>query len=198
MNEDLVIIIQGPVRLEPSFMEKQWEGFNLIWSTWDYEKIKTNFPVIYNTPPYNSGVMNICYQQKSTLSGIIKAKELGYTKCLKWRSDQYPNNSNELIKLFDKDKTNSLYWHNHEHGYYVDYFMYGSVNDMMLIWDFNCNDSSISYPEQVITSQIMKHNLQINCMGDKLTTENNIIWEKNNNSIKLSSYQNDNLFIIKK
>jgi hypothetical protein len=197
MNKDFVIVIQGPIKLEYKVIENKWEGFDLIWSTWENELIDSKYPTILNKPPNKPGIKNVYYQQKSTLAGLLKAKELGYSKCLKWRSDQYPTNANKLISLFDKDKINVLFWHNSQKGYYVDYFMYGDINKMISIWDFEIN-SYISYPEEIITNQIYKNKIDVMCIGDRLTNQNNIIWEREGVKIDLSTYKYDKNFMLMK
>ena len=196
MNKDFVVVIQGPIRVDYKLIEKKWEGFDLIWSTWENENITSTHPIVFNNPPNKTRIKNLDYQQKSTLAGLLKAKELGYSKCLKWRSDQYPTDSNELVSLFNKDKINVMYWHNFQKGYYVDYFMYGEIDNMISIWDFEIN-SNISYPEEIITNQLYKNKIDVTCIGNRLTDANSIIWEKEGFKLDLSTYKYDKLFMDK-
>ena len=88
-----VIIIQGPSSnvLE---LKKAWLGYDIIWSTWFGEEnnYNENDIVVYSDKPNESGVGNLNLQLITTHSGLIKAKELGYDRAFKWRSDMIPTN----------------------------------------------------------------------------------------------------------
>jgi len=185
--DNVSIIIQGPSTHVHS-VKTSWLGFNTIWSTWvGYEQHYTSEDlVIINTPPEVVGVSNVGYQQKSTLNGIIEANKLGYEYVLKWRDDMVPTNAVKLFELFDFNKINILFWHDHLGGYYVDYMMFGNIQDMLKIWDFKID--SITFPERLITEQIDSLNPHVNLIGFNLTEDNDIIWLKNNH--KLSDYKN--------
>lgn len=191
-DKGLVIVVQGPLRIQPAIMEEAWKGFPIIWSTWVGTEIESNNTIIHNEEPEYTN-QNLGHQQTSTLSGVLRAKELGYKRCLKWRSDQYPNNPEKLVELFDGETVNMLYWHNHNSGYYVDYFMEGDVDDMIKIWDFK-DYHQAPYPEFLITKRIQDAGVRVNCIGDYLTEDNDIFWEKEGFFKQLSQYKDDGKF----
>jgi len=116
-----VILIQGPSLLVEQ-QKESWEGFDIIWSIWDYEKdlYNSNDILVLNHMPVEVGTQNIGLQKTTTINGVNKAMSLKYDRILKWRSDQIPNNPKELMKLFDLGCINFLGWHKGNGGYFVD------------------------------------------------------------------------------
>ena len=192
--QETAIIIQGPIRVPFETLEREWEGFNIIWSTWVGEHINSVNPVIMGMPPKERGIMNLGLQVNSTMSGLHYAKSLGYKYALKWRSDQVPNNTRQLMSLMDDSKMNVFYWCNCDGGYYTDYFMYGNIDDMISVWNIkNVND--YKFPELAITEQLNNH--PVNCIGDGITESNNVYWHKNGRQTKLSSYKSTGNFEVR-
>jgi hypothetical protein len=181
----VAIVIQGP----SSYVEElrqAWEGFDIIWSTWRGEESKynNNDVVVFNNPPADSGVGNVACQRITTLEGVKKAKELGYTHVLKWRSDMLPSNSKRLLELFDADTLNFLAWHSD--GYFVDYFLYGPIQDVALAWDFNNNIGA--FAEQLLTENVLNHLFsEFYFFVHGLSTDVDILWAKY--GVSLMSYQ---------
>jgi hypothetical protein len=188
------IVIQGPSQFVPE-IKKAWDGYDLIWSTWkgDENYYDENDVVIFNDMPDNKGTKNIALQQKTTLAGVLKAKEMGYERVLKWRSDMIPTNANSLFELFDNDSNNFLFYHNVREGYYIDYFMEGNVDDIYNMWQFD--ELNPLYAEKALTDNIIKMNLvgNIRFFGKKITNKNDIYWLKND--LNLSTYNNNEDFI---
>jgi hypothetical protein len=186
MKDKLVILIQGP-STNVIEQKKCWDGFNIIWSTWigeepNYDK---NDIVLFNVVPSDRGVQNIALQRDSTLNGIHRAKELGYTRVLKWRSDLLPSNAKELVKTFKKNCLNFLTWHN-EGKYFVDYFIEGDIEDVYNIW--NIPTIHAPYSEKITTDNIFSLGFSnFNFIGGDLSDDNEIFWIKRN--INLSSYK---------
>lgn len=198
--EDFVIIVQGP-SLYIEQVKNSLFGFNVIFSTWAGEENKylDNDNVIFNEIPYYSGPFNFNYQKKSTLSGLIEAKNLGYKRALKLRSDIIPTNINEFIKLLDNNDLNFLCWHHHEvypgcPGYLVDYLMSGNINDLIKLWDIK-NMDWCDTPEVYLTNQyiqILIDAVNINYFLNNLNENNNLYWIKK--QIMLSSYKANDLY----
>ena len=180
-----VIIIQGPSSnvLE---LKKAWLGYDIIWSTWFGEEnnYDENDIVVYSDKPSESGVGNLNLQLITTHSGLIKAKELGYDRAFKWRSDMIPTNPDILISCLS-DGFNLLF--NHivmpvKPNYFVDYVMEGEVNIMLNVWSFTNLYST--HAEAIITESINKHTSEIYLFGGNLNDKNDIYWLKKNISIK--------------
>lgn len=184
------LIIQGPSSnvLE---LKKCWSGYDIIWSTWMGEECKYDKEdvVIYNEVPNDTGVGNINLQRVSTLNGSIKAKELGYDRVLKWRSDMVSTNPKKLLSSF-KHGANFLFFHNtlpDRIGYFVDYIIESDIDTMMSIWDFN--ELYSTHAEAIITSNIKQKKItDINLFGGTLNDENDIIWLKRD--IMIKDYKN--------
>ena len=180
-----VVVIQGPSDYVHE-LKLAWAGFDLIWSTWrgDESKYYNNDVVIFNDKPTDPGTGNIVWQKLTTLEGIKKAKELGYTHVFKWRSDMIPNNSKKLFELLDHSALNFLAWH--DGGYFVDYFSYGPIQDMTHAWEFSESDGS--FAEQILTKNIWKNQLtKFHFFVHKLTTDIDIFWAKY--KVSMLSYQ---------
>jgi hypothetical protein len=163
--KDNCIVVQGPTKLSNvEMIKKCWKDYNIIFSTWvdsDKSCYDDGDIVIYSEYPeresVRGGTMNINYQKVSTLNGLLKAKELGFKRVVKWRSDFYPNNSDKLMKLF-KDECLNLYSFQKYHleGYVTDFFMEGKVDDVINLWNW---DFDPNYPEWGITKHMYKFGL---------------------------------------
>lgn len=186
MNDKFCVIIQGPSDYVPQ-LKNAWSGYDLIWSTWQGEESKydTNDIVLFNSIPHDRGVQNIALQRNSTLNGVLKAKEMGYNRVLKWRSDLLPSNANRLVSTFKKECVNFLTWHN-DGKYFVDYFVEGEIDTVFDIW--NVSNIHDKYSEKITTERILSLNYKnINFMGGELNNDNEIFWLKRN--INLSTYK---------
>ena len=186
MNNDFCVIVQGPSDYVKE-LKNAWTGYDLIWSTWQGEESKydTNDVVLFNSIPHDRGVQNIALQKISTLNGIMKAKEIGYNRVLKWRSDLLPSNANRLVSTFKKECVNFLTWHN-DGKYFIDYFVEGEIDVIFNIW--NVSTIHDEYSEKITTERILSLNYKnINFMGGELNNHNEIFWLKRN--INLSTYK---------
>lgn len=194
MNEKLAIIIQGP-STNVEKLKKAWHGYNLIWSTWKGEESKydSNDIKIFNNFPDESGVQNIAFQKESTLNGISKAKNLGFDRVLKWRSDLLPSNADQLVNSFKKECINFLAWHN-AGKYFVDYFIEGPIDEVYNIW--NIKKLYDDYSEKITTENIFSLGYDnFNFILDSLSDDNEIFWIKYN--INLSTYKQSFAYINK-
>lgn len=180
-----VIIIQGPSTYVTK-LKNAWSGYDIIWSTWvgDETHYDKDDIVIFNEKPLKTGVQNLALQHKTTIEGVKKAKELGYDRVLKWRSDLEPTNAEKLLSLFDEDSLNFLAWHSVRGGYFIDYFIEGKTDYIYDSWDIKTFNGD--YSEQVTTENILSKFNNFNFIGDKLNETNDIFWVKRN--INLSTY----------
>lgn len=178
----LCVIVQGPT--EPNNVKeikRSWSNFPIIFSTWEdadkscYEETDT---VIYNKFPENGGIRNLNLQRISSLNGFKLAKELGYTRCLKWRQDFFTNNSTGLVELFKNNCINMWAFVDHHGGYCADFFMEGDIESLISIFDEE--NIEVHYPEEFFTNQIYKLRLdsKANFIVKQLTTTTDIYWQK--------------------
>lgn len=185
------IVIQGPSTYV-SQLKEAWKGFDIIWSTWvgEENKYMPDDVVIFNEKPTHTGVQNITLQHKTTIEGVRKAKELGYDRVLKWRSDMTPNNPEKLLETFKDNSLNFLAFHTA--GYFVDYFLEGKTDDVYAVWDINIFYSEFS--EKITTNNIYEKGYSdFNFIACFLDNNNDILWLKKD--IRLSSYKNNTAFL---
>lgn len=186
--DKIAIVIQG-ASTNVEEQKSAWTKFkeDIIFSTWVGSESYYNSDdiVIYNELPTDSGPMNINYQIKSTLSGLKKAKDLGYKYALKLRSDLIPTDSVKFLDILVEDKFNFLCWHAHEvypgcPGYLIDYLMSGEINNMIKLWEID--DIFCVVPEIIITKKytdLFSIN-DISYFLEKINIENNLFWIKRN------------------
>jgi hypothetical protein len=174
---DICIVVHGL----SDHVDKQkiaWRPYlsNLVFSAWegDEEKYEKCDKVIFNKNPENSGIGNLNRQKISLLSGIDYARSKNYKRVLKWRSDQVPTSSNLFIKSMIMEKFNVFLYHFHNDGYFVDYFMCGSVEDMFNVWNVDGN-YPYAHSEVITTKNIIKFcGKKLSFFKDFIDNENNV------------------------
>lgn len=179
------IVVQGPSS-NVNELKKAWSGYDVIWSTWDGETnqyIDTDI-VLSSPKPQDIGVGNLNLQKVTTYNGLLKAKELGYDRVFKWRSDMIPTNPKELLDSLSED-INLLFYHHvipDRTDYFVDYVMESDVDTMIKIWSFT--DLYATHAEAIITDSINQQDKRVYLFGGKLNRDNDIFWLKRNISLK--------------
>ena len=196
---DKAIIVQGPItQMEYDFIRDAWGSHQLIISTWEgcVAQFNPNDIVIYNTIPNETGIQNLNLQRVSTIAGLLKAKELGYTHALKIRNDMYPTNAQTLLDCMDWDKLNLIAWHNHREGYILDYIVSGDINDIFTLFDANIYGP---YPEWCLTNTLFKSGLstKTNYFLNSINKENDVYWNHKGQFKRLSDYHTFQLYTIK-
>lgn len=194
------VVVQGPTNgLYVELLKTKFEGYQLIFSTWEdaeksaYEKGDI---VLYNEYPIKPGFSNLNYQKVSTLNGIQKAKELGWKRVLKWRSDMFPTDADALFQSFDTTKLNGLAWVVNQGGYITDYFFEGDVKDIETLYDVEMTND---FPEKNLTRQFYLKglNTNVNWIISSLTNNNDIWWEHRDGGFYLSTYQTNSVYSTK-
>jgi hypothetical protein len=148
--------------------------------------------VIYNTIPQVAGTHNFNLQRVSTIAGLLKAKELGYTHALKIRCDMYPTNAQALLDCMDWNKLNFFAWCNHQDGYVADYIIGGDLNDIFTLFDTNIYSP---YPEWGLTDKLFKSELsnKTNYFLDNINKDNDVYWNHRGEFKRLSDYTTNTL-----
>jgi len=175
---DFCIIIQGPSRYVTQLKEN-YGDLPIIWSTWVGEEGNYNpntDKVVLSHQPQKRGVHNLNMQRISTVNGLDFAKKLGYEYAIKMRSDQFPTNPTEFVKLFDKDKVTFLSAHKGGgNPYLIDYYMGGSIDDLLELWDLKVD--GWPFPERAITdSAIKKFKHKLSFTQSTMSLENDVYW----------------------
>jgi hypothetical protein len=180
MDKDICIIVQGNINPEwIPLVKKGFKDYPTIYSTWEgtdrnlFDELDV---VIYNPMP-EAGVKNLNLQRVSSLNGFLKAKEMGFKRVLKWRTDFYCPNTKEFLETFDRDCINFYSWHND--GYITDFFMEGDIDEMIELFSFD-NWNSVPYPERAFTDRLFQLGLDkktaFNCK--KIFEPNDVKWIK--------------------
>jgi hypothetical protein len=196
---NICVVVQG--RTEVEFVKVLKERFNipLIFSTWENSDKKAYSEtdiVLYNQYPSNRGFHNFQLQRISSLNGFIKAKELGFKRVIKWRCDLEPNNSDELLKLFEPNYINFYAFINHNDGYLADFFMEGDVDDMIELFTI---DGNPSYPEFGFTKRMYQlgFDKKINFILNKLNNDNNILFKHGYGHYWMTNHQSEAIYTNK-
>lgn len=191
------VVVQGPTNSENiTKIKDSWKGYDIIFSTWensDRSLYSDDDIVVYSKFPEINGFLNYNLQRISTYSGLLKAKELGYKRALKWRCDFIPLNTDKFVSLFKEDKLYFYCWHfqfggstlDFFCGYLTDFFCEGSIDYLLKIFEdseYYMNPKDNTPPEVIFTKKVRDHNLinDVNLLCDYITKENDILWIKNN------------------
>lgn len=190
------VVIQGPINKTalPKIREG-FKGYQLIFSTWEgvhADDFYDNETLVISKQPSDTGPKNINLQAVSTINGFQHAKNLGWNRALKWRSDMWCDDGDKLFGLF-KNGLNFYSWAHHGSVSYVtDYFMEGQVDEVMNLFYTGYND--IPYPEWCVTKNLYDSGLnkKAGCIGMEFTIGNDVYWEGRN--FYLSSNFGDDVF----
>lgn len=195
------IVVQGPSNSIEGH-KLAWKGFQIIFSTWkDQESnYEPSDVVVYNDMPEDSGPGNYNLQKITTLSGLMKAKELGFEHAIKIRQDLFPTDSLKFCSLLSESKFNFLCWYAHKDihpkfkGYLVDYIMSGPIDMMINLW--NNTEWNYSVSELILTHRFFNffNELDTCYFLDKLDASNDLFWNKY--KIHLSTYSQHEGFKI--
>ena len=173
------VVVQGQTYPKyVDFVRRGWDGYQIIFSTWDTTDrtyYKADDIVIYNPIPSDVGTKNLNLQKISTINGFLKAKELGWDRALKARSDFSTTTADGFFELFDKTKLNL---HGYWHGYINDFYMEGEIDDILTLFDVPPGGP---YPEWNLTQKLYdsKLNEKSNCIVKKLEFDKaDIKWER--------------------
>jgi hypothetical protein len=192
-----VIVVQGPTHADivPQ-IKKVFEGKQLIFSTWEGEDSSVydeDDIVLYNQIPQMDGVANANKQKISTLKGLEKAQEMGYTKVLKWRSDMIVFDGEEFFAHMDDTKLNGYCWVEQSGGYITDYFFGGDIEDVKALLQIQVN--KIRFPEQEMTKILFALGLdkKVNLIINKIQrNQNDIYWYSNEQWF--STHKNESIY----
>lgn len=185
----IAIVVQGAsTNVEEQKTAWRMVSGDLIFSTWVGEESKYTEmdKVVYSEPPAEPGPANFNYQMKSTVEGLKKAKELGYTHALKIRGDLIPTAAEDFLNLFKlKNSIYFLCWHAHRAypncpGYLVDYLTFGTVDDLLNLWSID--NVFYTVPEILLTQSFIDkfEPSKLEYFLDELNPDNNLYWIKRN------------------
>lgn len=172
------ICIQGPLTYYKEIVEC-WNGWpNVVISTWvnedqdkiDYIRSSSNIDVVLSIPPNIAGDMNINYQCASTFIGLNFLHRKGCTEVLKIRSDHTVNDVKSLLEILqgrklsflaisDESKRRDLIYEleytHYGHDYPADNLIYGDIEKMLLMFNFQTDRNYNIPPESLIVWNYM-------------------------------------------
>jgi len=173
------VVVQG--QTHPTYVDlirESWVGYQIIFSTWertDKSVYNESDIVIYNPIPSDCGIKNLNLQKVSTINGFLKAKELGWNRALKVRSDFCTTTADGLFSLFDKNKLNLHAWWG---SYITDFYMEGEIDDIINLFEV---DIHREYPEWHLTKKLYESGLNEKsvCIVNRLEfNKADIRWER--------------------
>lgn len=185
--DKICLIIQGPSN-HVNTIKKIYKDVNIpiVFSTWEGEESKydINDIVIFNKIPQERGIKNVMLQQLSTYNGLLKARELGFKRAIKIRSDTYFTNLPLFLKNnIDYNKLNFLFWLDYYreddsiyYKYFCDYIQISNIDNLLKMWNFTYE--SCNYAEQLITKHVFNifNKEEITFIGQYLTKDCDVYW----------------------
>ena len=171
------IAIQGPTEFYKEISDYYSQYQNVVWATWNDESIvrldyirSKGIEVILLEKPSFPGYINVNMQLASTYAGVNRLYELGINEALKVRSDTIVTNLNKLLPRLQgrklafmatcktgvrKDLTYDLVYYHDSHDYPADNVIYGKIDDLRDMFNFQIDEMLHIPPESLITWNYM-------------------------------------------
>ncbi len=168
------ILIQGPTEFYKELTDHYSQFDNVVWSTWNNESVvrldyikSKGIKVILVEPPKFPGYMNVNMQIRSTYEGLMAHN---VDELLKVRSDTIVTNLDKLLpKLKGKqlsfmatckegvrgDLVYDLVYLHTSHDYPADNVIYGNINELKIMFDFQIDELLSIPPEALIAWNYM-------------------------------------------
>ena len=172
------IVIQGPTEYYKELADYYSQFNNVVWATWNDESvIRLNYirdkgiEVILVEKPEVFGYMNVNMQVKSTFSGVSYL-ENKVDEVLKVRSDTIVTNLDKLLPRLQgkqlsfmatcktgvrKDLVYDLVYYHDSHDYPADNVIYGKIEDLKLMFNFQIDEILPVPPEALIAWNYMSN-----------------------------------------
>ena len=170
------IVIQGPTEYYKELADYYSQFNNVVWATWNDESvIRLNYirdkgiEVILVEKPEILGYINVNMQVKSSFAGISYLEDK-VDEVLKVRSDTIVTNLDKLLPRLQgkqlsfmatcktgirKDLVYDLVYYHDSHDYPADNVIYGKIEDLKLMFDFQIDEILPVPPEALITWNYM-------------------------------------------
>ena len=170
------IVIQGPTEYYKELADYYSQFNNVVWATWNDESVvrldyirNKGIEVILVKKPEVSGYINVNMQVKSTFAGVSYL-EGKVDEALKVRSDTIITNLDKLLPRLQgkqlsfmatcktgvrKDLAYDLVYYHDSHDYPADNVVYGKIEDLKLMFDFQIDEMLPIPPEALIAWNYM-------------------------------------------
>ena len=171
------IIIQGPTEYYKELADHYSQFDNVVWATWNDESVvrldyirSKGIEVVLLEKPKFPGYMNVNMQLASSYAGINHLFELGIDEALKVRSDTIVTNLDKLLPRLQgrklafiatcktgirKDIAYDLVYYHDSHDYPADNVIYGKIDDLQDMFNFQIEDMLPIPPEALVTWNYM-------------------------------------------
>jgi hypothetical protein len=172
------IIIQGPTNFYKELADHYSQFENVVWATWNDESVirldyirNKGIKVILVEKPKVFGYMNVNMQVKSSFAGVNYLEDK-VDEALKVRSDTIVTNLDKLLPKLQgkqlsfmatcktgvrKDLAYDLVYYHDSHDYPADNVIYGKIEDLKLMFDFQINEIIPVPPEALIAWNYMSN-----------------------------------------
>ena len=170
------IVIQGPTEYYKEIADYYSQFNNVVWATWNDESVirldyirDKGIEIILVEKPEILGYINVNMQVKSSFAGISYLEDK-VDEVLKVRSDTIVTNLDKLLpKLKNKqlafmatcktgvrkDLAYDLVYYHDSHDYPADNVIYGKIEDLKLMFDFQIDEMLPVPPEALIAWNYM-------------------------------------------
>ena len=170
------IIIQGPTEYYKELANYYSKFDNVVWATWNDESVirldyirNKGIEVTLVEKPEVSGYINVNMQVKSSFAGVNYLEDK-VDEALKVRSDTIVTNLDKLLPRLQgkqlsfmatcktgvrKDLAYDLVYYHDSHDYPADNVIYGKIEDLKLMFDFQIDEMLAIPPEALITWNYM-------------------------------------------
>ena len=170
------IIIQGPTEYYKELADYYSKFENVVWATWNDESIarldyirSKGIEVVLVSKPEVPGYINVNMQVKSSFAGVSYL-EGKVDEVLKVRSDTIITNLDKLLPRLKnrqlafmatckigvrKDLAYDLVYYHDSHDYPADNVIYGKIEDLKMMFDFQIDEILPIPPEALITWNYM-------------------------------------------
>ena len=170
------IVIQGPTEYYKEIADYYSQFNNVVWATWNDESVirldyirDKGIEIILVEKPEILGYINVNMQVKSSFAGISYLEDK-VDEVLKVRSDTIVTNLDKLLpKLKNKqlafmatcktgvrkDLAYDLVYYHDSHDYPADNVVYGKIEDLKLMFDFQIDEMLPVPPEALIAWNYM-------------------------------------------
>ena len=172
------IVIQGPTEYYKEIADYYSQFNNVVWATWNDESVirldyirDKGIEIILVEKPEILGYINVNMQVKSSFAGISYLEDK-VDEVLKVRSDTIVTNLDKLLpKLKNKqlafmatcktgvrkDLAYDLVYYHDSHDYPADNVIYGKIEDLKLMFDFQIDEILPVPPEALIAWNYMSN-----------------------------------------
>ena len=172
------IVIQGPTEYYKEIADYYSQFNNVVWATWNDESVirldyirDKGIEIILVEKPEILGYINVNMQVKSSFAGISYLEDK-VDEVLKVRSDTIVTNLDKLLpKLKNKqlafmatcktgvrkDLAYDLVYYHDSHDYPADNVIYGKIEDLKLMFDFQIDEMLPVPPEALIAWNYMSN-----------------------------------------